>query len=148
MNNDKRDDQDGSPAGDAEQQLGFDSDSFEASSADNRQDRFFSNFDNETAEIDDIEPGDYGDGFDADDDPLADDRGDDDTIDLWGEDSDDDADESVDGLNAAEELKAMWDDDPAPDLQDTSHALEDNPPAAYGAAADSDDDAPDFADWP
>ena len=114
MNNDNRDDQDGRPDGDAEQQLGFDSDSFEPDSPGNRQDRFFNAFDDETTEIDDIEPGDYGDDFDADSDLAADDARDD-TIDLWGEDADEGDGESTSGLNAAEELKAMWDDDPEPE---------------------------------
>ena len=147
MNNDNRDDQDGSPDGDAEQQLGFDSDSFEPSSADDRKDRFFNNFDDETAEIDDIEPGDYGDDFDADDDPLAGDPRDD-TVDLWGEDADEDVGESPSGLSAAEELKAMWDDDPEPEPEDTEASLEATPAATDASSTAPEDDTPDFSDWP
>ena len=142
MNNDNRDDRDSRPEGDAEQQLGFDSDRFESSASGGRRDRFFGAFDDETTEIDDVEPGDYGDDFDADD-PR------DDTFDLWDEDEGDDTAGSDSGLNAAEELKALWDDDPAPEPQDTRQPRDDAPAAGVTeTVADPDEDAPDFSNWP
>ncbi|NQY04583.1 MAG: hypothetical protein HRT76_15195, partial [Halieaceae bacterium] len=47
--------------GDAEQQLGFDSDNFESLEAlKRRRDELLASFDDETTEIDDIEPSDFG----------------------------------------------------------------------------------------
>ena len=143
MNNDNRDDQDSNPEGDAEQQLGFDSDSFEPDAPGDRQDRFFSNFDDETAEIDDIEAGDFADDVDADSDFETDDARDD-TIDLWGGDPDD-KDPVDSGLNAAEELKALWDDEPEPEHSDS---VDDNRATFELPEDEPADDSPDFDDWP